>query len=179
MPLPAHLGLPASRAPAPGPLPGLSLWRPLVAECGKAWDTWFIQDEHLWPRPRVPTRPMADLAGLWEGPGGLAGTRPLTTTPFAVILEKPIRIPRFLSVKASHVLKGFLNKVRSRAPSPSVTPGLWGPGPAVLEPETLTTPTEQRGAYPRGRARRLGFAAGQERVPDAALPGTDGSSFEL
>lgn len=29
-----------------------------------------------------------------------------------VILEKPIRIPRFLSVKASHVLKGFLNKVR-------------------------------------------------------------------
>lgn len=28
-----------------------------------------------------------------------------------VILEKPIRIPRFLSVKASHVLKGFLNKV--------------------------------------------------------------------
>ncbi|KAL7978635.1 hypothetical protein Chor_010678 [Crotalus horridus] len=26
------------------------------------------------------------------------------------ILEKPIRIPRFLSVKASHVLKGFLNK---------------------------------------------------------------------
>uniref|UniRef100_A0A8I5TGC8 Protein kinase C zeta n=1 Tax=Pongo abelii TaxID=9601 RepID=A0A8I5TGC8_PONAB len=27
-----------------------------------------------------------------------------------VILEKPIRIPRFLSVKASHVLKGFLNK---------------------------------------------------------------------
>ncbi|XP_077835775.1 protein kinase C zeta type isoform X3 [Macaca mulatta] len=29
---------------------------------------------------------------------------------FQVILEKPIRIPRFLSVKASHVLKGFLNK---------------------------------------------------------------------
>ena len=26
---------------------------------------------------------------------------------FQVILEKPIRIPRFLSVKASHVLKGF------------------------------------------------------------------------
>lgn len=31
--------------------------------------------------------------------------------PVTVILEKPIRIPRFLSVKASHVLKGFLNKV--------------------------------------------------------------------
>ncbi|KAM8926933.1 protein kinase C zeta type isoform 2-T2 [Pelodytes ibericus] len=29
---------------------------------------------------------------------------------FQVILEKPIRIPRFLSVKASQVLKGFLNK---------------------------------------------------------------------
>ncbi|XP_063292750.1 protein kinase C zeta type isoform X1 [Pelobates fuscus] len=29
---------------------------------------------------------------------------------FQVILEKPIRIPRFLSVKASHVLKGFLCK---------------------------------------------------------------------
>ncbi|XP_069097100.1 protein kinase C zeta type isoform X2 [Pleurodeles waltl] len=29
---------------------------------------------------------------------------------FQVILEKPIRIPRFLSVKASNVLKGFLNK---------------------------------------------------------------------
>ncbi|XP_021564232.1 protein kinase C zeta type, partial [Carlito syrichta] len=33
----------------------------------------------------------------------------MSWTP-AVILEKPIRIPRFLSVKASHVLKGFLNK---------------------------------------------------------------------
>lgn len=30
----------------------------------------------------------------------------------AVILEKPIRIPRSLSVKAASVLKGFLNKVR-------------------------------------------------------------------
>ena len=30
---------------------------------------------------------------------------------FTVILEKPIRIPRSLSVKASSVLKGFLNKV--------------------------------------------------------------------
>ena len=29
-----------------------------------------------------------------------------------VILEKPIRIPRSLSVKAASVLKGFLNKVR-------------------------------------------------------------------
>lgn len=30
-----------------------------------------------------------------------------------VILEKPIRIPRSLSVKAASVLKGFLNKVRA------------------------------------------------------------------
>lgn len=29
---------------------------------------------------------------------------------FAVILDRPIRIPRSLSVKASNVLKGFLNK---------------------------------------------------------------------
>lgn len=40
---------------------------------------------------------------------GVASHRDPTS---AVILEKPIRIPRFLSVKASHVLKGFLNKVR-------------------------------------------------------------------
>ena len=31
----------------------------------------------------------------------------------SVILEKTIRIPRSLSVKASQVLKGFLNKVRT------------------------------------------------------------------
>ena len=35
---------------------------------------------------------------------------------FAVILEKPIRIPRALSVKAASVLKGFLNKVRKTSP---------------------------------------------------------------
>ena len=34
---------------------------------------------------------------------------PPSTPP--VILEKPIRIPRSLSVKAASVLKGFLNKV--------------------------------------------------------------------
>ena len=32
---------------------------------------------------------------------------------FQVILEKTIRIPRSLSVKAAQVLKGFLNKVRA------------------------------------------------------------------
>ncbi|KAK1340588.1 hypothetical protein QTO34_019159 [Cnephaeus nilssonii] len=114
--------------PAPGPDPGPcgALWR-LNAEGPGA--PWFIRDEHL--PPRGPTG-WQDPAGLWEGPGGFLtaaqqtgggggggggwGTRPLTLTPFAVILEKPIRIPRFLSVKASHVLKGFLNKVRSAAP---------------------------------------------------------------
>ena len=34
--------------------------------------------------------------------------------PPPVILEKTIRIPRSLSVKAAQVLKGFLNKVRNR-----------------------------------------------------------------
>lgn len=36
---------------------------------------------------------------------------PLFLSPAAVILEKQIRIPRSLSVKAASVLKGFLNKV--------------------------------------------------------------------
>jgi atypical protein kinase C iota type len=31
---------------------------------------------------------------------------------FQVILERQIRIPRNLSVRAANVLKGFLNKVR-------------------------------------------------------------------
>lgn len=59
------------------------------------------------------------------------GTPLLTTTPtFAVILEKPIRIPRFLSVKASHVLKGFLNKVREKPPGPGadIIRGAWASG---------------------------------------------------
>ena len=33
---------------------------------------------------------------------------------FLVILEKPIRIPRSLSVRAASCLKGFLNKVSIR-----------------------------------------------------------------
>ena len=60
-------------------------------------------------------------AGCWEkltgwgwggGTGGGAAEGTTLSSGPAVILEKPIRIPRFLSVKASHVLKGFLNKVR-------------------------------------------------------------------
>lgn len=83
------------------------------------------------------------VCGLQEGVpghrrlGGMAGTPLLTSTPtFAVILEKPIRIPRFLSVKASHVLKGFLNKVRAKPPGPGagVVPG------AGLRGSLLTCP---------------------------------------
>lgn len=55
----------------------------------------------------------------------------LFLSPPAVILEKQIRIPRSLSVKAASVLKGFLNKVRRGQtgldqPSTVVTPaGPW------------------------------------------------------
>ena len=51
----------------------------------------FVSDVGVWLRPFV---------GVWR--------RPLVV---AVILEKPIRIPRSLSVKAASTLKGFLNKV--------------------------------------------------------------------
>lgn len=58
-------------------------------------------------------RPAPSAAGQSKCSGKRPeATRLLTRAPIlAVILEKPIRIPRFLSVKASHVLKGFLNKV--------------------------------------------------------------------
>lgn len=114
--------------------------------------------------------------GKVPGAGGDAASHhdPLRSDPGETHPHPPVPVrqglPRPEGLPEQGTLAGAL---------PSVTPGLWGPGPAVLEPETLTTPTGQRGAYPRGRARRLGFAAGQERVPDAALPGTDGSSFEL
>lgn len=56
--------------------------------------------------------PKAAHSPAQSGPGRPPGTGP-SPPILAVILEKPIRIPRFLSVKASHVLKGFLNKVSS------------------------------------------------------------------
>lgn len=63
------------------------------------------------PRPpRLPHCSTADMGG--RGEDAASHVNPT----FAVILEKPIRIPRFLSVKASHVLKGFLNKVCSQPP---------------------------------------------------------------
>lgn len=64
---------------------------------------------------------MAGGAGHGEGAGSHLPVRVV-----AVILEKPIRIPRFLSVKASHVLKGFLNKVRLWPP--------WRPSQPWLRP---------------------------------------------
>lgn len=45
----------------------------------------------------------------------------------AVILEKQIRIPRSLSVKAASVLKGFLNKVRRGQTGPCQTKKLSSP----------------------------------------------------
>ena len=81
------------------------------------------------------------LPGCWAeltwraGAGHGEGTGSHLPVPaVAVILEKPIRIPRFLSVKASHVLKGFLNKVRSWPPWQPSRPWLrpflsyWGHG---------------------------------------------------
>ncbi|XP_078281827.1 protein kinase C zeta type isoform X3 [Rhinoraja longicauda] len=41
---------------------------------------------------------------------------------FQVILEKPIRIPRSLSVKAASVLKGFLNKLEKKQVTPPFKP---------------------------------------------------------
>ncbi|PIK41645.1 protein kinase C isoform [Apostichopus japonicus] len=45
---------------------------------------------------------------------------------FQVILEKPIRIPRSLSVKAASVLKGFLNKLEQRQTTSPYKPPLQG-----------------------------------------------------
>ncbi|XP_045155163.1 protein kinase C zeta type [Echinops telfairi] len=55
-----------------------------------------------WVQGRARARALEGVRTLWD----MVSRSPSPT----VILEKPIRIPRFLSVKASHVLKGFLNK---------------------------------------------------------------------
>lgn len=63
--------------------------------------------------------------------------------PFcAVILEKTIRIPRSLSVKAAQVLKGFLNKVRVQVHSEVGSRGLM----SCLSPQN---PTERLGCHPQ------------------------------
>ena len=49
-----------------------------------------------------------------EAVAGCVGVTESMSPPLPVILEKTIRIPRSLSVKAAQVLKGFLNKVRNR-----------------------------------------------------------------
>uniref|UniRef100_A0A8D0NVM1 Protein kinase C n=1 Tax=Sus scrofa TaxID=9823 RepID=A0A8D0NVM1_PIG len=83
-----------------------------------------------YPAPQITRPPAPGFSVDWWALGVLmfemmAGRSPfdiITDNPdmntedylFQVILEKPIRIPRFLSVKASHVLKGFLNKAPGR-----------------------------------------------------------------
>lgn len=101
-----------------------ALWRP-CAEAPCTWGCgrgpgpqscpWLGSCSHPLPRALPPAwRPRRRAE---QTRGAPRRTRLLTATPTsAVILEKPIRIPRFLSVKASHVLKGFLNKVRLQPP---------------------------------------------------------------
>lgn len=95
---------------------------------------------HLVPRappPAWPPRCRAERA--WGAPWR---TRLLTgTLTSAVILEKPIRIPRFLSVKASHVLKGFLNKVHPQPPG--------RPGPVIFG-VALGHPKQEAGVHRDG-----------------------------
>lgn len=77
------------------------------------------------PLPRALPPAWRPRCRAEQAQGAPRGTRLLTRTSIsAVILEKPIRIPRFLSVKASHVLKGFLNKVRPQPPR--------RPGPVIF-----------------------------------------------
>ncbi|KAG7239813.1 hypothetical protein INR49_028346 [Caranx melampygus] len=54
---------------------------------------------------------VASICHYHRPPGGLT-----------VILEKPIRIPRSLSVKAASVLKGFLNKLEKKEVTPPFKP---------------------------------------------------------
>ena len=59
------------------------------------------------------TEPTIDLCQSRKRRGSIHSASFLQTTEdflFQVILEKAIRIPRSLSVKAASVLKGFLNK---------------------------------------------------------------------
>lgn len=92
-------------------------------------------------RGQGPCRPPSSGLGRANSREPREGTKLLTRAPLvAVILEKPIRIPRFLSVKASHVLKGFLNKVHvwpPRGPSECGCPGCCGTrgGGAALLPD--------------------------------------------
>lgn len=116
--------LPLGSGAQPLGCPHGALWRP-CAEAPCTWGCgrgpgpqscpWLGSCSHPLPRALPPAwRPRRRAE---QTRGAPRRTRLLTATPTsAVILEKPIRIPRFLSVKASHVLKGFLNKVRLQPP---------------------------------------------------------------
>ncbi|XP_012589986.1 PREDICTED: protein kinase C zeta type [Condylura cristata] len=131
LPLP-QLKLPRGAPPHPFPvgevMPGASGQRP-PARRGRPWPggeqisgavrlTWA----GTWIAPQAPPGFSVDWWALGvlmfemmagRSPFDIIADNPDMNTEdylFQVILEKPIRIPRFLSVKASHVLKGFLNK---------------------------------------------------------------------
>lgn len=167
-PISPPLGLLATQEPLPWePGPQLSPRRPLAATCRGSV---YLGTPVARGSPGMNTRDrVLGLCGLpiplgcrkgSRGPralplsgspaaghsrhGGAAGDPFLTVTPtFAVILEKPIRIPRFLSVKASHVLKGFLNKVRLQPPACLQPPGQaesvapWAPAPLGARAQPL------------------------------------------
>lgn len=60
----------------------------------------------------APSAPSSVISALRDSLSHPFSSSSLFLSPSAVILEKQIRIPRSLSVKAASVLKGFLNKVR-------------------------------------------------------------------
>ena len=115
----------------------------------EAWRPCWVQEEAqatVTAATLLPRKGSQYSAGCWEeltgwgwggGAGGGAAEGTTLSSGPAVILEKPIRIPRFLSVKASHVLKGFLNKVRLWRPSghgcsPSSATGIEALPPGLL-----------------------------------------------
>lgn len=60
----------------------------------------------------APSAPSSVISALRDSLSHPFSSFSLFLSPSTVILEKQIRIPRSLSVKAASVLKGFLNKVR-------------------------------------------------------------------
>lgn len=113
------LGLRGTRRTCPASRTRLAPRRPLaavrcVAVHTAIWPSAWSPGRQTRLGPFPPTAP--ELHHSRHGGRGRAAASHVDPTS-AVILEKPIRIPRFLSVKASHVLKGFLNKVHSQPPA--------------------------------------------------------------
>lgn len=103
------------------------------------WHCWAVGVSRLWEKEQnsvlcISSLPLTPTQQTWSPTGRLdceSSSSLLTIVLFflspsvsffvavlllflpTVILEKPIRIPRSLSVKAASVLKGFLNKVRA------------------------------------------------------------------